>query len=604
MALALLRSTVFFCISVFWATLLSANQVVTLEVEAHETTRDQQGKLRHVVTVGQPFTIHVKVAGQAQGQLDFKAPAHSSLQHFGTQTSFSSFNGAVSSTLTHSYQAVVDKEGEVVFGPIKVSINGATHESEIIKVQAVKGASAHSEHSRGASSSASKRERDIFCRLTSNAKNVVIGQTVTVTLTIYLRGDIQQIGLEPYHFNGFLTKELPESQRRREMVDGTPFVVLEKQFLLNPTEEGVKKIAPFTVAYDRLVQDESAAHNFFGMVMFGGAHSERGKVSSSSLEITVTKLPSYKGAINGVGNFSQFTASVDKHEAVVNEPISLRLSAKGNAHFDQVTFDHPELPAFCKFYSSKSATSYDDQNQLNGTKNFEFIVQVGQAGTVELPAQKFTFFDAQRHHYTTLTSKPITLTIKPSPDGQVVSLPVQQESQEKQQPPEEKKEESSIKDIHFIYEDFGQEQPLPALPWWLFTTIILLSLVIWGARLTVPTKYSARLAALFSCQNHQKKILHHKKNIEAAVQKGDAHALHSLFVALVCAQIDIDPETFSEADVVQVLLDNGWVQEKIVEFLEFLNKCASIRFGQGTQHKKVWDEVLDQATYWLLFLVK
>jgi len=577
-----------------------AGDEVALEIDAHQTTRDQQGNVKYTVIAGKPFTVNVKINGQADGSINFQAPSHTSMRHFGTQKSFSSMNGSMSCALTHNYQAVVDKEGEIVFGPVKVTIDGKAYQSEALRVHVVKDVAEQG-------LTLAKKGSDIFCRATSDKKHVVIGEPIIVTLSIYVRCQIEQIGLEPYHFEGFLIKELPDKQQRKEIVDGNVCVVMEKQFLLHATDEGTKKIKPFTVIFDKLVQDTSATQNFFGMAMFGGVRSERGKVSSNPLDIVVKKLPHTSGAINGVGRFTQCTASVDKSEAVVNEPILFCLTVKGSSHFDQVAFDHPELPSFCKFYSSKSATTYDDQNQLTGTKRFEFVVQVGQAGTIELPAQKFTFFDTQKQTYQTLATKPITLTIKSSPDGKA-TMPVAQEDLEKQKTDNEKEEkkheEPILKDIHFIYEDFGQDRPIKALPGWFFSAIVLLVLAGWMIRSYLSRKYRIPFSLLSGRRKHEKKLLHIKKKIEFALDEGNVSSLYQLFIVFVCTQLNLQQEDFSEQVLAQVLAEKGWQQATIAEFLDFLNACASIRFGAGKQQQRFLDDVRQQAAKWLLFLVK
>ena len=604
MVLPSLRTILFFYVVAVSASLF-ANDTVSLEIDAPQTSRDQHGAINYTVTAGQPFTINVKINGQAQGNVDFNAPEHTSLHHFGTQRSFSSMNGAMSCTVIHNYQATVEKEGQVLFGPVKVTIDGKVYESQAVHVNVIKEQGTNEKHNKASTSTL--KEKDIFCRVTSDKKHAVIGEPIIVTLSIYLHSQVNQVGLEPYHFDGFLVKELPEKQPRREVVDGKTYIVMEKQFLLHPTDEGTKKIKPFTVIYERLVPDESAAQNFFGIAMFGGMRVQRGKVSSSPLEIIVTKLPGTKQAINGVGHFTQFTASVDKQEAVANEPILLRLAVKGTAHFDQVSFDHPTLPSFCTFYSSKSATTYDDQQQLTGTKNFEFIIQIGQAGSIELPAQTFTFFDIHKHAYQTLTTKPLTITIKPSPDSQVSQPPVKEISEPQTADVEKETKEQNepvIKDIHFIYEDFGQERPIAALPGWFFSALLLVSLMLWTLQSQLPKKYSALFAPFFSKRSHEKKLLHIKKKIETALHEHNVLGLHQLFIVFICTRLNLQQEDFSEQMLAQILVENGWHQNKVAELLDFLNTCASLRFSAGKTQQKHLDDVVEQAKKWLSFLVE
>lgn len=580
---------------------LLANNKVTLEIDAHQTTHDNQGHVHHTVVAEKPFTLTLSIDGNVQGDIKFEPPANTTLRHYGTQRNFSSLNGSMTAKINLTYQAVAHKEGDITFNPVSVTIDGKNYESKEILVRVIKN---EAQATVSSSLKNQKNVSDIFCRAMCDKRKVFTGEPVMVTVSIYIKCQVEQVGLEPYHFDDFLVKELPEKQPRREIINGQPYTVMEKQLLFHPMHEGIKKIKPFNVVYDRLVQDE-AVQNFFGMAFFGGVRTQRGSTSSNPLEITVLKIPATHQTVNGVGSFSECSLHVDKQQASPNEPLLMSIRVKGKANFDQVTFDHPELPYFCKFYNSKSSTSYDDVTQLSGAKTFEFIIQVGQAGTIELPAQKFTFFDTHKQQYSTIISKPVTLSIVQQPgSGGQQSFPSQPQLQPiaEQEKDDKQREERLIKDIHFIYEDFGHDWPIKAIPGWFFSVLILMLLLIWTIQAYLPNHFRFLWLLVTQQQNRQKKLEHIGRKIELALIEGDGTHLYQLFIVFICTQFNLAQEDFSEHLLGAVLLEKGWPQAKVAELFDFLNVCASLRFA-ADKHK-LSDNVKKQAAAWLSFLAQ
>jgi hypothetical protein len=598
----------FFIITQLYAT----DVALKLDVQSAETQQDKQGNTVFTVFVNEPFQAEVTILEHGIDTVQFDNKEHFSIANVGRATQFSSVNGVTNSSKVYTYHVTVDKEGDFILGPVKGFYQGGTKESNVVRLHVAKHAEGQQKkQSVPQQTSSQGDDTEVFCKFVCDKKNIVVSEPVFVTLNVYCRGGVVQLSLaEKPSFDGFLVKEIPQDKNRQETINGKTFNVIEKKFLLFPMQAGTKTIKPVHIVYDRQIARKRTHRSVFDMFEsdFFAPQVERRQVASNSLNITVNQLPAFKDIVHGVGTFDRFDAHIDKKEAMLNEPIVLQLTIHGKGNFDQIAFPKLNLPENCKFYESKANVNEDlSQGYTGGSKTFEFVIQVNQAGELEIPAQCFTFYDVQKKTYQTIMSAPQIVNIKPV-DEQVVNTPeIKRQSPEQEEPVQDQQKniDKPLQDVHFIHEDWNNEKQTGAMPLWLMIVLLLiLSLgIVLGFYGITNTKKISIVNRLFK-QTDSRKILHIKKEIELALEASHVNELHRLFITLLCARFGVAIEEVSDAVIEENFRARDWSDDKISEFLDFMNACASLRFTSGSLNVQNQKELIKRGRYWLLFLIK
>ncbi|MCK4517333.1 protein BatD, partial [Candidatus Babeliales bacterium] len=453
----------------------------------------------------------------------------------------------------------------------------------------------------------SNQASEIFCRLETNKKNVVVGEAIPLALKIYVTGSvsaIKQIALPEFNACS-MKKNSDDFKQYKQTINNQTYTVHEKEFVLFPTKAGSLQINPAQVVYVKQ-RKQRRSFGFFDEDFFSAFEGgQRKAITSNSLTINVKALPDMSEPdayepVDGIGTFQSFLATIDKNNVLINEPIKLTLTINGNGNFDLIAAPKLTLPKQFKSYDSKSSKNQTHEDSLtSGTKSFEYILQVPSAGEQIIPSQKFVYFDIVSKTYKTIAtdSIPITITTPVGATSYATILETDTNTHEQEIKP-------LSKTIHFIQEDVpSTKKTSRALSLWFFILLILIAPLLFFMK-----KVSSLLAPILSSFSSGRKNLlpAYQAKLAILIKKERFQDFYTLFINFL-AQISGQPEQNIDQDgIARYLLSCGMKRENIEAFLEHLNQCALFSFGSKqieqadlkTFYKtsKRWLDVIDQQT--------
>jgi hypothetical protein len=580
-----------------------------------------QGNVLPTASVGELFQIQVTVSGGGRdtGRVQIEGLDQIVVHGQSQSTNVSIVNGAYSSEINYIYEVSSDRSGVFKLGPASVAQNNQTISSKPVVLQVVDISSAVQKSEQKERNLPHRQQTNhtnddhsIVAHLFANKKNIVIGESVEVVLKVYWQGPIAQVGVESVVFDGFLSKEIHTPKQTQETIKGNMYNVMERKFIISPLQYGKKKISPVRIPYAVQVKrnrskQNQRQHDFFGSIFdnfFEGPRVIQKNVISNELIINVENLPPSNKKVDGVGVFKNFSAFLDKQEVGLNEPVILKLEISGNGNFDQLGEPSLRLPAGMKSYKSKSQIHEDlSKSYMGGRKVFEFIVQCSKSGSIEIPSQEFNYFDTDHREFRQLKTDPLMLSVISS-GQEIVPLANQSHRQKEQvqdnEPPRQEAEQ--VSDINFIEENISESQnPVAPLSVWIFIVFLLSPLILFFRSLW--NMVGEILVRKFHGKRARKnKLRRFNIRLEKLVVKGDASQIYVFFFQFLAVKFEKSREQVTEEFIESVLLQNGWLEEKVNEFLSYLGQCASFTFASAkglTIDKK---KLLEKAKYWLLLL--
>ena len=337
-------------------------------------------------------------------------------------TSMQIINGVSSSSLTLSYILLPNTSGNYTIGSASIQYEDKTFTTDPIKIIVVKGSQKPKDES---NSQVSNEEiaKNLFIRATIDKNKVYLGEQVTITYKLYTRLNIAaQMSVDKLpQYQGFWTEELETARNitfSREVIDGQQYSVgLLKRAALFPNQTGKLEVTPFELTIPIQVQKKKNQNNvwddFFGDP-FGRSEIVEYQAKSNTLKLDVIPLPennkpsSFRGA---VGKFD-FDVSIDKQKTKTNEPITLKFNISGLGNIKLLELPPFELPNGFEKYDPKIEEQIIRSGKINGTKKAEYLLIPRIAGSREIPAIEFSYFDPENKSYHTIKSKSFNVTIE------------------------------------------------------------------------------------------------------------------------------------------------------------------------------------------------
>lgn len=591
-----------------------------------ELTDDGQGKSGSTsVTANTPFEVTVTASDGDRNTGTVELVGTDQFKVVGTSrsTNISMVNGRFSSQTTYRYQLYALKEGDLKLGPAQAKDGGQTISSNTLELKVTKAPDQphpvqQTSTATQAQATSAPQDQDqastVLCRLTTNKKTAVVGETITVKVSILSRGQILQVGMEPPKFPGFMVKETPNTSRRQETFNNIPYNVIEKKYLLTPTEPGTKTIEPVQVAYAIPVKQRQRHRGLFDDAFFAGLFDqeriEQKNTASNALHLTITAVPENQEQVDGVGEFTSFTARLNKKEAHVNEALTLKLELIGEGNLNQIATPKLILPSFMKAYDSKTSVHEDAASEnLSGKKTFEYIIQIAQEGDAEIPAQQFTYLDTATHTTKTIKTAPVTVHLTPAPQTQqtkITQVKEPEEQAEDQTAPTSQRQQKVKRDISFIQEDGPiTHRTGSGIDFFILLLMILfIPGFIFGNQLLTPTKAKI-FPQFFKERHHQKHLDHLHKEFDALHTTNQIDQLYQFFIKILAIKCNVEVEAITHDHLQEYLTNQQWEEPRINEFFDFLNECASYRFVSNTARSKInHDELFKKSSHWLLLLSK
>jgi hypothetical protein len=227
----------------------------------------------------------------------------------------------------------------------------------------------------------------VLVKAVASRDRVHVGEPLLLTYYVYTQTGITSLrAADAPQFPGFWSEDLgqPEGGPR-----GEPATLEGERFdryafsrkLLFPTRSGTLKIPAATF------QIGVARRTFFDV---GEQVVAR---SADALEVTALPIPEEPGFSGAVGKF-RATATLDKSSVALGEAATLRFRVEGSGNLKWIDKGPEVVVPGAKVYPpSTSSDLKPGPNGISGSKTWEFAVVPETAGTLEVPALSFAYFD-------------------------------------------------------------------------------------------------------------------------------------------------------------------------------------------------------------------
>ncbi len=357
---------------------------------------------RAEATVQEQLALAVTVEGSQSARPQL--PDLSAFQVYarGDQRQVNMVNGRTTVSITHNYILVPKRTGTFRIGPAKVELGGRVYESRPFSVRILE-------------TSATPRESsELFLTAKVSDDSPYVGQQVIYTWRFFRRVRVQDAQLlTPFEFEGFLVEDLGEVKEYTTTHRGQEYLVSEIKKALFPQEQGALAIPGTRLQCQVLVR--SRRRGGFFDDFFGRSQGEVRVLNSPALEVDVRPLPASPSGYSGlVGDF-KIGSRISKRQLQVGESATWKLSVSGTGNVQMI--GEPSLPDLTRFkiYDDKPVSSIERSgSKLRGSRSYTKALVPLEAGSLEVPAIRLTFFDPAAGSYRTAQTAPFTLSVQPA----------------------------------------------------------------------------------------------------------------------------------------------------------------------------------------------
>jgi hypothetical protein len=339
----------------------------------------------------------------------------------GSSHNVSFINGAMSSSISQTFELIPTQPGEFVIPALQVEIDGRALSSQPLKLTVVKA---------GTTAPGKDSTQLAFFRVFVPKKEVFVGEILGVELQVYVRDGVanaeqilryfERYTGSPLKAEGFSVLKTVPAQRRQARAGNVLYQVATLMTSLSPVKTGDLTIGSMevTIPVQVPLPNQRRRDSLFDPFGMFGPQVEERHVAMAAAPETVKALPLPKENVP-----PQFTGAVGKYTLSVSggptnvamgDPITVKIQVSGKGALDSLTL--PEQNSWRDFKTYPPTTKLDttDALGLEGTKTFEEVVVPQSAEIKELPALSFSFFDPDQKSYRTLTQPPVPLIVRPS----------------------------------------------------------------------------------------------------------------------------------------------------------------------------------------------
>lgn len=389
------------------------------------------------VAVGEPFALEIRADVSGDDVDDITLPDFGKLEVLGQHTSrpmsFSFGFGSdgrharMQSQIIHGFTLRALEPGTYTIQPAILRVAGRKYASSGVTIQAT-GAplpgsplppgqqpdgqldpnSADSITPPEGALSGATFDRDLFLRTVVDKPRAYVGEQVTVTVYLYVRGALTQnpsITREPT-MEGFWVQDLLPLQRSlspvRQEINGRTFNV----YLL-------RRYAAFALRDGKLQVGAPAVEIAGGSSIFDLLTGPTATVRRTGVvaPIEALRLPARSStAPSHVGQLT-LEASVNPSSAKVGDAITLRVTAKGTGNLKALKLPTPRLPGVEVLAPEIDDKPTNDLDLVGGERTFRWLLLPRAPGTPTVPAFVVDSFDPLSKMFTTVSSKPLTLSL-------------------------------------------------------------------------------------------------------------------------------------------------------------------------------------------------
>ncbi len=300
--------------------------------------------------------------------------------------------------------------GVYTLGPFSIDGNGATHQSNAVRVTVRK----------PRADTSPRGDRFVFVEVTASPRTLYVTESYTATLTIGIRKVVingrehtmdmlrQVLDLGASEISIFAGGQANRSEQwlRDSSGERHKYEVFRVTRQIRAEHSGPILVGPIFLKAN---YPTAVRRGFFGRSEISRQRKETARADAISIRVLDPPLadrpPDFTGAI---GRYTM-NVSVKPTRIEKGQPVTLTVAIKGRP-IDGVA--GPDLSANAELTSRFDFTSDELVGDVEGgVKKFRRAIFPRQAGEQTIPAITWSYFDTAREQYQTLTSDPINIVV-------------------------------------------------------------------------------------------------------------------------------------------------------------------------------------------------
>ncbi len=263
------------------------------------------------------------------------------------------------------------------------------------------------------------RGNKIFLASSINNSLPYIGQEILLTYTLFFKDAAPKISNETAPMlRGIWAKEtVPERyiQSKETLIQGEPFrYAVVKQFRLVPLQSGKITVSGYSIVCN-LPHEQGN----------GGQETTDTRIRITAPDVVVSPLalpePVPEGFSGAVGTF-QLELSADKLNVKAGEPLSLKILLTGTGSLLTLKLPDLHLPESFRQNPPEITTALQ-ANSLPTKGSITTIITAWpqSKGVYQIPALRTVAFNPETREFTTLFSKPLSITVTQTPQTKTIT---------------------------------------------------------------------------------------------------------------------------------------------------------------------------------------
>lgn len=553
-----------------------------------------------VVSIDEQFNVTFVIEGAKPTDFSWDPGADFDLvwgPQQGRSTSVQIINGkrTESSQTTYSYILRPLKAGKFTLARANAKVKGNEIYSDPHVIEVVSSGSSSGQSSQPSQSQPARQQAqqgsisdsDIFLRLSLSRSEVVVGEPVIATITLYQRVNVSGFeGVSFPSFNGFWSQEIEAPSNiefQRETYDGQIYnAAVLRKFLLIPQHQGQLRIDPAELVCLVSVRVSSGGNSIFDG-FFDEYRNVRKKVQTKPVTVNVSPLPAGAPASfgGGVGEFS-ISASVSKDSLKTHEAASLVVTVSGKGNVALLEAPKVSFPPDMEVYDTK-VTSSIAPGGMSGTRRYEYPFIPRSYGDFVIEPIKYSYYDVNQKKYVTLETQPMDLKVLKGNESAVSATVVAPGISQK-----------DVKNLDSDIRYINVKDPLLVAKGHflvgsgLFWAIVLLLVAAAAALWMLLRCMAARKADIAGTRNRKAtKMALKRLQLAGTFLKQNLYTafyeeLHKALLGFISDKLTIPVAELSRDRITDALDEGNVPEEYIRTFIDILDACEFARYSPST----------------------
>lgn len=414
----------------------------------------EQGHPIQRIAAGAPCMVEVIIPGSVTVQKRPVIAGIDTSQIIREQESMQMYirNGVTMQERTISYLVSFPEVGTVHIGPARVE----TSQGELVSPTVTL----------AVQEAAPQQTPQVRAELQLAKTSAYISEAIPYTIRFYYSDDaVGRVGLQQFYVADCKIVQNDAVRKNTFEKNNVHYTSLEWSGIIYPQKAGRITIPRIYFEYAESAS-HAQQHQWAQFMHVMGGFFSRKQQNTEPAKLDVQQLPPTKEHVVGVGTITDVTLDCSATTLTQGESLTCHVQIDGAFDPDALQVPPLQVPDTVRVYPSQTESS---GTYPHTTKTYEYIVQALEEGTIEIPAQRYCFFDPHNERYAFFMTSPQKIFVTPA-----LHAP-EQLVQDREEPEQSEVATPTTLSVETSEQPASDSAPLP-LRWFL---LLLLLPVFW-----------------------------------------------------------------------------------------------------------------------------